>query len=120
MGLSTTHDCWRGGYASFDLWRRELAHAADFPPLALMEGYYRPKDWWLMTRQPDTDTPKTHVFSEMAKEQHGDSRDLSYEVVEAMASSAGLPPNRTVTASPAIWSVAWQVVMALAVIGVTR
>ena len=40
MGLDTSHDCWHGGYGSFMIWRKALAHAAWLPPLDFMEGFY--------------------------------------------------------------------------------
>jgi hypothetical protein len=39
MGLDVSHDCYHGGYTSFNLWRHEVARAAGVP-LELMEGYY--------------------------------------------------------------------------------
>jgi hypothetical protein len=44
MGLDTTHDCWHGAYSAFSRWREKLAEAAELPPLALMDGFYRPPD----------------------------------------------------------------------------
>lgn len=40
MGLDVSHDCWHGAYSAFGRWRKELAHAAELPPLELMEGFY--------------------------------------------------------------------------------
>lgn len=40
MGLDTSHDCWHGGYISFNVWREKLAEAAGLPPLQLMSGHY--------------------------------------------------------------------------------
>lgn len=42
MGLDTTHNCFHGPYTYFGDFRRALAKAAGMPPLALMEGFYRP------------------------------------------------------------------------------
>ena len=39
MGLDTTHDCWHGGYGSFNQFRRMLAERAELPPLDRMEGF---------------------------------------------------------------------------------
>lgn len=40
MGLSVSHDCWCGSCSGFGVWRRAIAHAAGYPPLEFMEGYY--------------------------------------------------------------------------------
>ncbi|MBI1280105.1 MAG: hypothetical protein GC179_18395 [Anaerolineaceae bacterium] len=39
MGLTTSHNCFEGGYSRFSVWRVEVAKAVGIP-LALMEGYY--------------------------------------------------------------------------------
>ena len=39
MGLFIKH-CWNGAYSYFDTWRKMLAHAAGYPPLELMQGFY--------------------------------------------------------------------------------
>lgn len=39
MGLDTSHDCWHGPYSAFMRWRCEIAKAAGFPPLQLMDGF---------------------------------------------------------------------------------
>lgn len=44
MGLSITHNCYRGSYGGFHHWRKELAKAADLPPLELMEGFFMNTD----------------------------------------------------------------------------
>lgn len=41
MGLETSHGCWSGSYSAFMRWRREIARAAGFPPLDLMDGFYK-------------------------------------------------------------------------------
>ncbi len=45
MGLDTSHDCWSGGYVSFNTWRTEVARAAGFPDLNDMEGYGGETEW---------------------------------------------------------------------------
>ena len=45
MGLDTTHDCWHGAYSAFMRWRETLARIAGYPPLRLMEGFYRLGEW---------------------------------------------------------------------------
>lgn len=40
MGLDTTHDCWHGAYSAFMRWREQIAEAAGFPPLKLMQGFF--------------------------------------------------------------------------------
>jgi hypothetical protein len=40
MGLDTSHDCYHGGYGSFNNLRMAWAKAAGLPPLELMEGFY--------------------------------------------------------------------------------
>ena len=40
MGLDTTHGAWHGAYSAFMRWRRQIARAAGFPPLDLMEGFF--------------------------------------------------------------------------------
>lgn len=30
MGLDTTHDCWHGGYCSFNIWRDKVAEVAGY------------------------------------------------------------------------------------------
>jgi len=43
MGLDTSHDCWSGGYGAFMTWREAIAKAAGYPPLRLMQGFYKPR-----------------------------------------------------------------------------
>lgn len=50
MGLSVSHGCWDGGYMGFKNWRNKLAEVAGFPPLQMMEGFYR-QDEWFGTRE---------------------------------------------------------------------
>lgn len=40
MGLDTTHGAWHGAYSAFHRWRCEVARAAWFPPLELMQGFF--------------------------------------------------------------------------------
>lgn len=40
MGLDVTYDCWSGSYGAFNVFREEIARAANIP-LNLMEGYYK-------------------------------------------------------------------------------
>jgi hypothetical protein len=84
MGLDTTHGCWHGAYSAFMRWRQEIAHVAGFPPLMLMEGFYDPKEWWLMTSRPDTNDPKMYTFATMPKNEHGGTRGISYALDEVM------------------------------------
>jgi hypothetical protein len=44
MGLTVTHDCWSGPYTSFSWWREEVAKAAGYPPLQMMEGFFDPNE----------------------------------------------------------------------------
>ena len=44
MGLDTTHDCWHGGYSSFDRWREKLASLAGIN-LRSMEGFGGEVKW---------------------------------------------------------------------------
>ena len=39
MGLTISHGAWDGGYASFMVWRQEIASLEGIP-LMMMEGYY--------------------------------------------------------------------------------
>ncbi len=48
MGLDTSHGCWHGAYSAFDRWRHQLAQVAGYPPLEIMEGYFKAEDWWFM------------------------------------------------------------------------
>ena len=59
MGLDTTHDCWHGPYSSFMRWRCEIARAAGFPPLQLMDGYYT----WTQLSHTDIDAAIGLSFS---------------------------------------------------------
>lgn len=47
MGLDVSHDCWSGGYGSFNIFREALAKAAGIP-LDMMQGYYAPDDHYRM------------------------------------------------------------------------
>lgn len=49
MGLDTTHDCWSGGYSSFNIWRDKLAEVAGYE-MIVDEGKPAPKiDWEVIT-----------------------------------------------------------------------
>ena len=41
MGLGISHDTWDGSYSAFHRWRKRIAQAANYPPLEIMEGYYK-------------------------------------------------------------------------------
>lgn len=41
MGLDVSHGCWHGAYSAFMRWRQEIARVAGYPPLMLMDGFYR-------------------------------------------------------------------------------
>jgi hypothetical protein len=43
MGLDTSHDCWSGPYSAFMRWRHNIAKVAGFPPIDIMEGFYKPE-----------------------------------------------------------------------------
>jgi hypothetical protein len=58
MGLDTTHNCWHGGYSSFNAWRDYVARAADIP-LWLMEGYSQAVDSAILQ---DVQGPYVHAF----------------------------------------------------------
>lgn len=44
MGLSISHGAWMGSYSAFTAWRKRIAQVAGFPPLELMEGFYKAID----------------------------------------------------------------------------
>lgn len=44
MGLSVSHEAWIGSYSAFMAWRKRIAQVAGFPPLELMEGFYKAID----------------------------------------------------------------------------
>lgn len=59
MGLYVSHDCWRGSYSKFMLWRRNLCVVAGLPPLDLMQGFCLAEetlDYWLTGS--DSSVPK--------------------------------------------------------------
>lgn len=43
MGLDTSHNCWHGGYGSFNAWRNKLAELAGYP-LVKDEGHMVPSN----------------------------------------------------------------------------
>jgi hypothetical protein len=51
MGLDTSHGCWHGAYSAFARWRGKLAEVAGYPPLEIMDGYFREEDWWFMSKE---------------------------------------------------------------------
>lgn len=56
MGLDVSHDCYSGGYSSFNVWRSIVAAVAGIP-LYLMEGFYNPARYGDDPLKPDdTDT----------------------------------------------------------------
>lgn len=44
MGLEVSHGAWIGSYSAFLAWRKRISQVAGFPPLELMEGFYKPID----------------------------------------------------------------------------
>lgn len=69
MGLDITHGAWHGAYSAFYRWRKEIARLADYPPLELMEGYYRDDDFALLEYAfPKGDELAMYSFRAIKKE----------------------------------------------------
>jgi len=45
MGLDCSHNAWHGAYSAFHRWRCEIAKAAGYPALELMEGFFDSSRW---------------------------------------------------------------------------